>query len=1242
MSTGKYSGPYIGVTELFNDLTEEGRETASAYMLARALNIRRVIAFVGSGVSRAYGYLSWKSLANTLLSKYKRDASKERNSPASNAVHRLQPADSDAKALALLEGLVQIFPDRLRNDASKLFAKRTRHPSPDPLRILMQELGIRRFLTTNYDQEIERAFVNFLRCSAEPLGITPPLGESTHFSSAACSLLFSRDSEHMHPERLLQLALGAPGYEQGVFHLHGIHRDPHSMVLTEADYRRLYVEDDQLTRAYREALSLAFSANPILFVGVSLSEPDLMRPLRELLAESTRRQTPERPFFALLHFTKKKDDRQEKSLVYARYGVKPIFYPVDDVDNVDEHTSAICEKLLDLARRWESWWMGWQDKPSLRKPCFFVDKGKSSGSLMVHHLECNDDRVDGTAGPDNLALAPEVKAVNDTLDEKTDHYTKASALIVLGRAGTGKGQLGLRLAQELESRYEKSFFGTMHFVNELHSSIQAAADHFEKEPDKEQSPTTQSDDGRVDSSPFARLEDRLTRGKYLLVLGGIERLLIAPPSSDLQGAPAPKREARILEIGVPANREVERLLEMAKQLVEIGEAGGHLVQETSATSFKSQSNHRSQSLIVFTTSIEPVFPGVESIPTKHLHGMTIETLRCKWTASGTSKALDERWIARLRQTLRGHNYALALVEAALREVAEEKREAWISRLVHRLTAVDISRRPSIVIEIAVSNLLSSLCPPKDHWTVGILQRLSLFPTPVGVAELSATWPRSEACTKTQLEELLTQLLARKLVLCFRGRLGLRYTAHTTVRRYYLHMLGRPIGDIPGELSRLSIAGYSAESTPTAIPPPRTKGGYTFVTQVADDLLDRLDSELRDSPDRQTPTSELLRPYVRAAFGVISSRWSTNTIPQQVNLIEAARAGPSYPHYDAYNKRLIRLANAIRSAQAQLIWFDHGSKDIFHLNATLYADELGWLYHELGAVAYARGQINNAYGLFRISQDVGVAAESGTRGPRWCHSHLSLAAVQIDAANLPVARFHLEKALRGSKELRDRQLEARVLGYLGLLHHLSGSYEDAQTFYKEAVEQLQRQNNRRGLSIFLRHQGDLLRLRERLGDAKQSLADSIAAAESGGHLDLVQYARIAEANFSVGSSDPKASDPRRAFETLSSAIDFAQTMGIPKLEADALRVQSLIAAQQGDVWGASRLAVRCLSIAVALGMRLRVTASLVLLGRINRIRGDVDAARSLLHSAVALGHEQGYQLQVEAAERELMLIGTPLA
>ncbi len=132
---------------------------------------------------------------------------------------------------------------------------------------------------------------------------------------------------------------------------------------------------------------------------------------------------------------------------------------------------------------------------------------------------------------------------------------------------------------------------------------------------------------------------------------------------------------------------------------------------------------------------------------------------------------------------------------------------------------------------------------------------------------------------------------------------------------------------------------------------------------------------------------------------------------------------------------------------------------------------------------------------------------------------------------------------------------------------------------------------------------------------------------------MQYARVAEANYKFWKGDDTAE------LGLLPALHFARRLGIAKLEVEALSIQSRIALGNGQTEVAARLALRTLSSAASLGMRLRVTAGLVQMGRVLAALQIWDAARSMLVAAIRLGSEQGYQLKVEEANRELIRMAT---
>jgi hypothetical protein len=57
-----YDPPMRGRSDAEFLLSEEREQADTMNMLSRAINVGRVIAFVGSGVSRNYGYPQWREM----------------------------------------------------------------------------------------------------------------------------------------------------------------------------------------------------------------------------------------------------------------------------------------------------------------------------------------------------------------------------------------------------------------------------------------------------------------------------------------------------------------------------------------------------------------------------------------------------------------------------------------------------------------------------------------------------------------------------------------------------------------------------------------------------------------------------------------------------------------------------------------------------------------------------------------------------------------------------------------------------------------------------------------------------------------------------------------------------------------------------------------------------------------------------------------------------------------------------
>lgn len=196
--------------------------------------------------------------------------------------------------------------------------------SLDPLYHLNRGLEIRRFLTTNYDLEVERLFVDRgyrLRDTDQQhtdgaeRQRTDPLGGVASDATVDRARL----------SELVCFALELSGDDASVYHLHGSATTSGDMVLTERDYMDLYLKEDEFRETMDETIDMAISANPILFVGLGMSEDDVLRPLRQFISNQERRW--DRATIALLaSLDGPEKERTQSSVLYTRYGVHALYY----------------------------------------------------------------------------------------------------------------------------------------------------------------------------------------------------------------------------------------------------------------------------------------------------------------------------------------------------------------------------------------------------------------------------------------------------------------------------------------------------------------------------------------------------------------------------------------------------------------------------------------------------------------------------------------------------------------------------------------------------------------------------------------------------------------------------------------------------------------------------------------------------------------------------------------------------
>lgn len=217
-------------------------------------------------------------------------------------------------------------------------------PRTDPIQDIIQKLDFWRFLTTNYDFEVERLleFVNFPRGTlAErqdlPKRPVPERVDPHTDARSSRSFLGSPASSNIVSEKsigeLIGFAICSNDMGARVTHLHGRADKPDTIIATESDYQSLYIPPKASGGAFSNTLSMVFSGNPILFIGSSVSEHDILRPLREFVS---RHDAGGRELYALMPALESRGKRDGVKVdAFLRYGVRVLFYGEKKDDALD-------------------------------------------------------------------------------------------------------------------------------------------------------------------------------------------------------------------------------------------------------------------------------------------------------------------------------------------------------------------------------------------------------------------------------------------------------------------------------------------------------------------------------------------------------------------------------------------------------------------------------------------------------------------------------------------------------------------------------------------------------------------------------------------------------------------------------------------------------------------------------------------------------------------------------------------
>lgn len=194
--------------------------------------------FVGAGLSIGAGFPSWKGLLSELIDIVKQETS----IPDEKITELKNLIKNPSKYLMVAEELKDILPSDLYKFVKTKFDDKTIKPTGIHNKLL--KINSKFIITTNYDILLENAYVSEYH-----------MMPSVYTYKDAASINYSVCSG-----------------DKFILKAHGdSSRAPNEIILTDKDYRNIIYNE----RGYQSVLHVLFSTFNILFLGVSLNDPEI-------------------------------------------------------------------------------------------------------------------------------------------------------------------------------------------------------------------------------------------------------------------------------------------------------------------------------------------------------------------------------------------------------------------------------------------------------------------------------------------------------------------------------------------------------------------------------------------------------------------------------------------------------------------------------------------------------------------------------------------------------------------------------------------------------------------------------------------------------------------------------------------------------------------------------------------------------------------------------------------------------
>lgn len=1109
--------------------------------------------------------------------------------------------------------------------------------------IALLKLPIKKFVTPNYDLEIERALLLTNKLPASDTFTS----DKTDFSEEEIIKLTGNKSFSQRSKNCRSLAqFSISRYDESrhsVFHCHGRIDDVGSCVITEEDYQTWYLrenakESDTNAIPFRQTIDLTLDSNPILFMGFGLKDADLMRILRLITANSPVEKN-RNPLFCLLYVgknevangiesfeanykTKQKTAKWKNRLeiedectaLYIKYGLHVIPVYVRDEQKDNPGCDAICSKIIKLHSKWRDWWDGIMQKPKFRKPP--TEEKQQPISYFHYRFKLDNfisqvdktlfDRLDTILHIDRKKIYISTSHRKEQLKGDKQPFAKYLAMIV-GNGGAGKSWGVQKYLQDLEAKGWNVFFWSSYYGNDVLTGINRLIEFFSADKDK---------------IFLESLKDIVDNEDAVIVFDGIEKLL-NPNEENTEGesvSPEIKNFFKVISNGkVKAKIILTSRILPTDLLINLNEK------------IKKEEERNLQGS-----------EDLMDLRSKILKTNIISAPKC-WTEhlkkSGSDKFFDEfkelseEDVSTICSLVDGHVFGISLVRGIIKNLnagPQSEFQEKIRSLIRNIANTPVDRRVQRVISESIRSLQkASGFKGKDRFFQGFIERIALFMHPVRkeIAEvcfdqLMESFDQLMESVETKslhFEQVLKSFVEASLIqtIIIKSQEE-HYVVHPLVRSYIFETVHKSL--FTSSLPSLQLPGFT--SGREVVDPGALQGVNVSIT-IFNKLCEssKLHRKKADSKKASAKAEDykVSVDMCRAAFSVLRSRFCSNTV---------ARWG----NYDEYLRLVVRLYDTAKEISTS--HWKHNEptnsgmkKSVAEDFAPLYPDELSWVYNEIGLVSRSMGNNLNASALWEQGYEISKLIDRDREGRYLFQSNFSLGTIYIYYGKLNYAKRYLNDALEIANKLENKKLANRVVGFIALTKYLQGNLEEADTDFKNACEGLT--NNQRARAVFYGYHGELMLKMGKLDEAQKKIEESRHLAESEYYPDLIEYSRLASAKLFFLRQ--QYADAQVAYQFV---LAFAREKSIRQMEAEALSGLSRLSNELGDFQTARLRAVESLKISNEYLLSLHQTVGLIVLGKALMSGDQYQFGVSCMETARDLAKAQGYFLRFNEAEKEL--------